>query len=155
MLDRMRETLFNILQLEIPGVVFADLYSGTGAVGIEALSRGARQAFLVESNPQAVKVIEDNLRTVGAEADAVVVSSRVDAALARIEADIWFLGPPYAAHDDYHKTLHALAEKGARLAIAQHDAKFELRERYEGLERTRVVKVGSNALSFFRNERAD
>jgi 16S rRNA (guanine(966)-N(2))-methyltransferase RsmD len=150
MLDRMRETLFNILQLEVPGVVFADLFSGTGAVGIEALSRGARQAILVEANPQAVKVIEDNLRMLGAEKDAIVVTSRVDAALSRIDADIWFLGPPYAAHDDYHKTLHALGEKGVRLAIAQHDAKFELREGYEGLQKTRVVKIGSNALSFFR-----
>jgi 16S rRNA (guanine(966)-N(2))-methyltransferase RsmD len=150
MLDRMRETLFNILQFEVPGTVFADLYSGTGAVGIEALSRGARQAILVEGNPQAVKVIEENLRTLGAEADALVISSRVEAALPRIEADIWFLGPPYAAHDDYHKTLHALAEKGALLAIAQHAASFELRDHYGDLQRTRVVKAGSNALSFFR-----
>lgn len=152
MLDRMRETLFNILQLEVPGVVFADLFSGTGAVGIEALSRGARQAILVEANPAAVKVIEENLRTLGAEADALVIPVRVEAALPRIEADIWFLGPPYADHDAYHKTLHALAEKGASLAIAQHDAKLELRDRYEDLTRVRVVKAGSNALSFYRRE---
>ena len=150
MLDRMRETLFNILQLEVPGKVFADLFSGTGAVGIEALSRGARQAILVESNPQAVKVIEENLRMLDASGDAIVIPARVDSAIPRIEADIWFLGPPYAAHDDYHKTLHALAEKGVKLAIAQHDAKLELRERYEQLERVRVVKIGSNALSFYR-----
>ena len=150
MLDRMRETLFNILQLEVPGVVFADLFAGTGAVGIEALSRGARQAVLVESNPKAVKVIEENLRTLGAEGDAIVVSARVEAALPRMEADIWFLGPPYGAHDDYHKTLHALAEKDALLAIAQHEAKFELRDHYGDLVKTRVVKIGSNALSFFR-----
>jgi 16S rRNA (guanine(966)-N(2))-methyltransferase RsmD len=152
MLDRMRETLFNILQLEVPGLVFADLFSGTGAVGIEALSRGARQAILVEANPAAVKVIEDNLRTLGAEADALVIPARVEAAIPRIEADIWFLGPPYADHDAYHKTLHALAERGATLAIAQHDAKFELRDHYEELKRVRVVKAGSNALSFYRKE---
>ena len=150
MLDRMRETLFNILQLEVPGKVFADLFSGTGAVGIEALSRGALQAYMVEANPQAIKVIEANLETLGATADAIVISSRVEAALPRIEADIWFLGPPYADHDAYHKTLHALAEKGAKLAIAQHDAKFELRENYEQLVRTRIVKAGSNALTFYR-----
>lgn len=154
MLDRMRETLFNILQLEVPGVVFADLFAGTGAVGIEALSRGARQAILVEANPRAVKVIEDNLRTLGAGADALVIPSRVEAALARIDADIWFLGPPYADHDAYHKTLHALAEKGATLAIAQHDSKLELRDRYDALAKTRVVKAGSNALSFFRAEQS-
>ena len=150
MLDRMRETLFNILQLEVPGTVFADLYSGTGAVGIEALSRGAREAILVEANPKAIKVIEENLQTVGAAEDAIVISARVDSALSRIDADIWFLGPPYAEHDDYHKTLHALAGRGARLVIAQHDAKFELRENYEALRKARVVKAGSNALSFFR-----
>ena len=152
MLDRMRETLFNILQLEVPGTVFADLFSGTGAVGIEALSRGARQAILVEANPQAVKVIEENLRTLDAAKDALVIPARVDSAIPRIDADIWFLGPPYADHDSYHKTLHALAEKGAKLVIAQHSAKFELRERYEQLERTRVLKAGSNALSFYRAE---
>ena len=155
MLDRMRETLFNILQLEVPGVVFADLFSGTGAVGIEALSRGAREAILVEANPAAVKAIEENLRTLGAEADAMVIPARVEAAIPRIEADIWFLGPPYADHDAYHKTLHALAEKGAKLAIAQHDAKLELRDRYEGLVKARVVKAGSNALSFYRREARD
>ncbi len=152
MLDRLRETLFNILQLEVPGTVFADLFSGTGAVGIEALSRGARQAILIEANPAAVEVIEGNLESLGAQADALVIPTRVEAALPRVEADIWFLGPPYADHDAYHKTLHALAEKGVALAIAQHDTKLELRDRYDALERVRVVKAGSNALSFYRRE---
>ena len=152
MLDGLRETLFNILQLEVPGTVFADLYSGTGAVGIEALSRGARQAILVEADPRATKVIERNLAALGAEADAMVVHAAVERALPRIEADIWFLGPPYAAHDEYHKTLAALAAKGAKLAIAQHAAKFEPREAYGELKKVRVVKAGSNALSFYRRE---
>lgn len=150
MLDRMRETLFNVLQLEVPGAVFADLYAGTGAVGLEALSRGAKQAIFVEKNPKAVRVIEANLHAFGASADALVRLRTVEEALPDMEADIWFLGPPYPAVEEYKKTLDALAEKGVRLAIAQHDRKLALEERYGALERKRLMKLGANALSFYR-----
>ncbi len=150
MLDRMRETLFNILQLEIPGKVFADLYAGTGAVGIEALSRGAKEAIFVEENPLAVRVIQANLQTVGAEDEARVRMRPVAEALPEIEADVWFVGPPYEAVEEYEKTLGALGERGAELAIAQHGRKLDLPERFGSLERMRTVKIGSNVLSFYR-----
>src|SRR6185369_1737309 len=70
--DRMRETLFNILALRIEGASFADLYAGTGAVGIEALSRGARSVLFVEANRAAVGVIRQNLKSLGAESRADV-----------------------------------------------------------------------------------
>lgn len=150
MLDRMRETLFNVLQTEVPGAVFADLYAGTGAVGIEALSRGAKQAIFVEQNPKAVRVIEANLHAFGASADALVRLKTVEEALPEIEADLYFLGPPYPAVEEYGKTLAALAEKGAKLAVAQHDRKLDLEKRYGALKRTRVLKMGHNVLSFYR-----
>jgi 16S rRNA (guanine(966)-N(2))-methyltransferase RsmD len=155
MLDRMRESLFNILQGRIEGRVFADLYAGTGAVGIEALSRGARQAIFVEANAKAARVIEENLRMLGADSDARVRMADVGAALPTIEADVYFLGPPYAAREEYRKTLAALGERPCELVIAQHDAKLELPERVGRLERYRVHKMGANALSFFREAAPD
>lgn len=149
MLDRMRETLFNILQMRVPGAVFADLFAGTGAVGIEALSRGARRAIFVEASPKAARVIGDNLEMLGARDDAELRISSVDRAIDSIEADIWFVGPPYPAHEEYAATLDALGAKSPSLVVAQHDARFDPGERHGGLARTRVVRMGKNALSFY------
>jgi 16S rRNA (guanine966-N2)-methyltransferase len=149
MLDRMRETLFNILQARIEGVVFADLYAGTGAVGIEALSRGANQAIFVEANGKALKVIERNLETLGAQAGGRVILGAAAEKVPGLEADIWFVGPPYEAHKEYDKTLAALAEKGAELVIAQHRKGYDPPQFPGKLECYRVVKMGSNVLSFF------
>lgn len=154
MLDRMRETLFNILQGRIEGKVFADLYAGTGSVGIEALSRGAKQAFLVEKAPTAWRVIEQNLKDLGIGREASIQRSDVSRVLPNIEADIYFLGPPYAADDAYETTLTALGEKECDLVIAQHARRRDLAERYGRLQRTRIVKMGSNALTFFEPEQA-
>jgi 16S rRNA (guanine966-N2)-methyltransferase len=93
--DRLREALFNVLAPRIGGAVFADLYAGTGAVGIEALSRGASIAIFVEHNRAAVNVIHENLRSLGLEARAQVREGRSLQALKKIEADVVFLDPPY------------------------------------------------------------
>ncbi|MDA0206191.1 MAG: 16S rRNA (guanine(966)-N(2))-methyltransferase RsmD [Acidobacteria bacterium] len=151
MLDSMRETLFNILQFEMEGVIFADLYAGTGAVGIEALSRGAKQALFVEQNRAAARGISANLQSLGAESDAVVIQSSAKDALPRIDADIWFVGPPYADHEAYESTLAALAEKGAKLVIAQHAKRHDLPASFGALTTSRTVKIGSSALTFYRN----
>ena len=74
--DRLREALFNVLAPRIAGAVFADLYAGTGAVGIEALSRGARRAIFIEQNRAAVSVIRENLRSLGLEARAQIRQGR-------------------------------------------------------------------------------
>ncbi|MBV8828029.1 MAG: RsmD family RNA methyltransferase, partial [Acidobacteriaceae bacterium] len=71
--DRLREALFNVLAPRIEGAVFLDAYAGSGAVGIEALSRGAQHAILIERNAQALSVLRDNLRTLGLEEQATVV----------------------------------------------------------------------------------
>ena len=150
MLGRMRETLFNVLQGHIEGKVFADLYAGTGAVGIEALSRGAQRVIFVESNPAAVQVIRANLRKVGALDEARMVQSQVGAALkAGIEADVVFLGPPYLVLEEYANTLSKLGDAPPELVIVQHDRAHPLLEKYGRLERIRVIEMGRNALSFF------
>src|SRR5690242_1555730 len=93
--DRLRETLFNVLAPRIEGAVFADLYAGSGAVGIEALSRGAAQAIFIEQNRHAVGVIRENLRALGLEARADVRQGQVLAVASVLRAEIVFLDPPY------------------------------------------------------------
>jgi 16S rRNA (guanine(966)-N(2))-methyltransferase RsmD len=152
MLDRVRETLFNVLQGQIEGRSFADLYAGTGAVGIEALSRGAALAIFVESNGAGVELIRSNLRTVGALHEARIHQSPVDKALDNLEADIVFLGPPYQAAKEYEGTLTTLGQTTpgrSPLVIAQHDRANPLAERYGRLERFRTIEMGRNVLSFF------
>lgn len=96
--DRIKETLFNILQNRIPGCVFVDLFSGSGGIGIEALSRGAKKAYFVENAPKAVSCIQDNLHFTKFTEQAVLLKQDVCAALGGIfekEADIVFMDPPY------------------------------------------------------------
>ena len=98
--DRIKETLFNMLQNQIPGRRFLDLFSGSGAIAIEALSRGAREAVLVENQAAAVACTRENLRTTRLEDRAQVMACDVEAALKRLEAggeafDIIFMDPPY------------------------------------------------------------
>jgi 16S rRNA (guanine966-N2)-methyltransferase len=149
MLDSLRETLFNVLQNRIAGKIFVDLYAGTGAVGIEALSRGASRTVFVEENPKACALIYENLRTVGAESDAQVIQSPVGKALPRVEGDLFFLGPPYALAEEYENTLRALGETPPELVVAQHAKAHTLAEAYSGLRRVRLLRQGSNSLSFY------
>ncbi|MBR0147944.1 MAG: 16S rRNA (guanine(966)-N(2))-methyltransferase RsmD [Lachnospiraceae bacterium] len=97
--DIIKETLFNVIQNEVPGSRFLDLFSGSGAIGIEALSRGAREAYFVENNRKAVKVIEENLEFTKLKDKARVITADVMVALNQIEGsgkfDIIHLDPPY------------------------------------------------------------
>src|SRR5579863_1735663 len=149
--DRLRETLFNVLAPEIAGVIFADVYAGTGAVGIEALSRGAGKAIFVEQNGAAVKVMRENLRTLGLDPRAVIRQGRAAAALPSIEADIIFLDPPYALEQEYERSMSILGEKPPRLTIVQHASRFQLNEEYGRLRRRRLLKQGDNSLSFYES----
>ncbi len=150
MLGRMRQTLFDILQGRIEGRVFADLYAGTGAVGIEALSRGAERAVFVESDAAAVRVIRRNLESLGLLEQSDVRLAQVHDAVGNISADIFFLGPPYEATLEYSRSLALLSDRPTDWVVAQHGRRLELSERYGSLARVRVVKIGSNRLSMFR-----
>ncbi len=147
--DRLRETLFNILAPTIAGKSFADVYAGTGAVGIEAISRGARRAIFVESNRAAAAVIRENLRSLAAMDRAELRVTRAAIALAQIEADIVFLDPPYRLENEYERSLVVLGERRIALVIAQHSSKLALTESYGSLRRIRVLKQGDNTLSFY------
>ncbi len=147
--DRLRETLFNVLAPEIEGAVFLDAYAGTGAVGIEALSRGAARAIFVERARRALEVIRRNLDQLGVANRAEVVTGKTLPALARVSADIVFLDPPYALEREYEEALLILDERPPRLVIVQHSSRRQLKPEYGGLVRTRVLKQGDNSLSFF------
>lgn len=150
---RLRETLFDILAPRIAGAIFLDAYAGTGAVGIEALSRGARHTFFLERNRGALAVIRENLASLGLTARATVVSGPVLLTLARCHADIVFLDPPYDRQREYQAALDLLAEAGPSLIVVQHTSRLPLTDVHGGLRRTRLVTQGDNALSFF--QRAD
>jgi 16S rRNA (guanine(966)-N(2))-methyltransferase RsmD len=148
--DRMREALFSILAPRIHGSLFVDLYAGTGAVGIEALSRGAERAIFVENNQDALDVIRLNLKSLGLENRGRVWQGRASHVIAKIGTiDIVFLDPPYPLEAEYEKALTVLADDPPGIVIAQHSSHFALKESYGVLQRSRVLKQGDNTLSFF------
>jgi 16S rRNA (guanine966-N2)-methyltransferase len=151
--DRLRETLFDILQTRIEGTTFLDAYAGTGAVGIEALSRGASHAFFLERNRAAVQAIRENLAALKIEPRGTVVAGPVLLALPKYAAHIVFLDPPYDQEREYAASLEILAGNPPALTIVQHSVRFALAETYGALRRTRVVRQGDNALSFFCGDR--
>jgi 16S rRNA (guanine966-N2)-methyltransferase len=158
--DRLRETLFNVLAPRIPGARFADLYAGSGAVGIEAISRGAEHVWFAEKAPAAVAAIRGNLSKLKIGGGYSVEDRSVGKLLASIakaqrQLDIVFLDPPYEDADAYSNTLSSLGREfvtmlapGA-IVIVEHQKKAPLAERYGALERTRILKQGDVALSFY------
>ena len=148
--DRLRESLFNVLAPEIEGVVFMDAYAGTGAVGIEAVSRGASKAILIEKSRSAANVIRENIAALKLAGRVEVLHGRVLQYLPHRKADIVFLDPPYQMEKEYSEALGLLAEGEARLVVVQHSSRMKLDDRYGTLERTRVMTQRENSLSFYR-----
>jgi 16S rRNA (guanine966-N2)-methyltransferase len=142
--DRLRESLFNILTPRIVGITFLDAYAGSGAVGIEALSRGAARGIFIERSKAAAEIIRDNLRTLNLMNRCEVLQGRVGQYLPHRRAEIVFLDPPYDQEQEYD----AINLSTASLTIAQHSSRFKLPE-YPNHKLTRTVKQGDNTLSFF------
>jgi 16S rRNA (guanine966-N2)-methyltransferase len=149
--DRLRETLFNVLAPVMGDSIFLDAYAGSGAVGIEALSRGARRAIFVEKNRAAVDVIRENLSTLGLEKRAEVFTGKTLIVLERVAADIVFLDPPYEKEIEYESALTTLGSSTNRLVIAQHASRATLKPEYGNLKRYRLLKQGDNSLSFYQS----
>ncbi len=109
--DRIKETLFNMIQNQVPGSVFVDLFAGSGGIGIEALSRGAKKAYFIENAQSAYKCILSNIKTTHFEEEAVVLRQDVVLGLRNIkeeEVDIIFVDPPYHG-EHYERTLSQLS----------------------------------------------
>ncbi|MGB7762328.1 MAG: 16S rRNA (guanine(966)-N(2))-methyltransferase RsmD [Bryobacteraceae bacterium] len=150
--DRLRETLFDILAPRIRGATFLDGYAGTGAVGIEALSRGAAHAWFLERSRAALQVLRQNLASLDLEARASVIAGPALLSLERFAASIVFLDPPYTLDREFAAALDLLGAAPPPLVIAQHSIRLAVPETVGRLRRTRVVKQGDNALSFFSPE---
>ena len=160
--DRLRETLFNVLTPGNPsalkGSVWLDLFAGTGAVGIEAISRGAAMVYFVDSAKDAVELIRSNLQPLGVSGSFQIFQQRSERAILRLDRqqirpDFIFLDPPYALGEAYQKTLEALGDSAIAekaLVIAEHERKNDLAGEYGSLRRTRKLEQGDAALSFYR-----
>jgi len=149
--DRLRETLFDILGARIRGAVFLDAYAGSGAVGLEALSRGAARAIFLEKHRAAAAVIRENLAALGLAEQAEVIHGEVLKRLGQCAVDIVFLDPPYEEERECRAALRLLGASPPPLVVAQHSARTRLDDDYGSLHRGRVVRQGDNALSFFES----
>ncbi|HYL45656.1 MAG TPA: 16S rRNA (guanine(966)-N(2))-methyltransferase RsmD [Candidatus Limnocylindrales bacterium] len=172
--DRLRETLFNVLGPAVAGARFLDVFAGTGAVGIEALSRGAAKVVFIEKHPPAAALIRKNLDSrgtavfqntkTGEGAGATVLCADALRGLEKLAAqhapdsppfDFVFIDPPYAATGEYARVLHFLGAAPflaqGSVVIAEHHKKFDLSARAGSLTRFRVLKQGDAALSFYRS----
>ena len=150
--DRLRESLFNILQPHMEGAVFVDAYAGTGAVGIEALSRGARRAVFIERSRAALTVLRENLGSLGLLNSANIISGKVASALPQYCEGIVFLDPPYELEREYAAALEILGAAAPALVVVQHSAKFDPGPEHGRLHRQRTLRQGDNALSFYAAE---
>jgi len=156
--DRLRETLFNVLGPSTEDSLFIDLFAGTGAVGIEAISRGARETIFVESNAKAARLIRENLNTLEIRAGAELIEAPALRGLERMAirhllADFIFLDPPYEKTAEYLEVLefldtsHLIAPRG--IVIVEHYWKTELPEFLTRLECSRQIEQGDAILSFY------
>jgi len=157
--DRLRETLFNILGPSVEDSLFVDLFAGTGAIGIEAVSRGAREVVFVESHAATARLLRQNLAALEIRESAELIVADAVRGLEKMAAkrriaDFIFLDPPYAESDEHLRVLefldasHLVAPRG--IVIVEHSRKMELPERFARLELARLLEQGDAALSFYR-----
>ena len=151
--DRLRETLFNVLGQRLDGWRVLDAYAGTGAVGIEALSRGAAEVTFVERDPRAAALIADNLAHCGVTDRYVIIREEFGRASARLMGvgfDVMFLDPPYGAASLVGALEEAepLASDGTRVVI-EHARRDAAPERHGRLRLARTLKSGDSGLAFY------
>ena len=151
--DRLRETLFNVIAPLIEDARFLDLCAGSGAVGIEALSRGASHVTFVDRSRRMCKLIEANIELCRiSEEQQVIYCSEANEFLRQSKNEHWdivFFDPPYK--EDYVQTLQLLGAGDHSLVIAEHHHKTELPDSIGNLDRTRVLKQGDSSLSFYNH----
>jgi 16S rRNA (guanine966-N2)-methyltransferase len=158
--DRLRETLFDVLSAarDLRDSVWLDLYAGTGAVGIEALSRGARQVYFVESAGKHARLLRENLSSLGISDGFELLERGVAQALPLLDStgvicDYVFLDPPYRKRGSYERTLGYLLQlrllQPSTVVIAEHEKKFDPGARFGALVRYRRLDQGDASLSFY------
>ncbi|MGC2695399.1 MAG: 16S rRNA (guanine(966)-N(2))-methyltransferase RsmD [Candidatus Angelobacter sp.] len=159
--DQLRETLFNVVAPQVADSVWLDLFAGSGAIGIEALSRGARSVSFVESSSAAATIIRKNLHSLEIEEGFEVIEREAATALRMLDSqavlcDFCFLDPPYRKKGDYEEILGFLSQsrllKPESLVIAEHDKHFDPGNEFGSLRRHRVLRQGDAVLSFYSRE---
>ena len=153
--DHIKESLFNILQFDIEGRTFLDLFAGSGQIGLEALSRGAERAVFVDSAKASCKVVEENIRTTDFSLKALVVHSDYNAYLMRCteQFDIAFLDPPYRT-GTLEKALLSVVSHMSRggIVICEHPTDEPLPERAGEFVRVKDYRYGKILLTSYRHE---
>ena len=153
--DRVKEALFSIIQFEIPGAVVLDLFGGTGQLGIEALSRGAKNAVFVDAGEPACRLIRENLKRTKLEVDAKVIRSDYLDFLSRTreQFDIILLDPPYA-EVFLENALKRITEidilRSGGIIMAERPLGKELPWEFPGYERSKDYKYGKTLLTIYR-----
>ena len=156
--DRLRETLFNVIAPRIHDAVFADLFAGTGAVGIEAISRGARQVYFAENAKVPLQTLRHNLDRLQIRDQAIVEPAGTMPLLRRlvqqeVHLDLIFLDPPYKDQLGYETVLRFLAEQPIlhvdAIVVAEHSRRYSLPSLNMQLQSYRRIEQGEAALTFF------
>lgn len=160
--DRLRETLFDVLTAGNPqaleGSTWLDLFAGTGAVGIEAISRGAAMVYFVESSKKAGDLIQENVQSLAVEQGFRIMRCEVARALLELERggvrpDFIFVDPPYQSREVYSETLRDLDRldlTSKALIVVEHEKKLDPDQEWSKMVRTRKIVQGDAALSFYR-----
>lgn len=155
--DRVKEALFSIIQFEIPTARVLDLFGGTGQLGIEALSRGAKSAVFVDHQENACKLIRENLRRTRLEADGKVIRADYLVYLRRCREsfDIIFLDPPYA-EVFLENALKCITEidilQSGGIIVAERPLGKELPWEFDGFTRSRDYKYGKTLITLYRKD---
>ena len=154
--DRLRETLFNVLAARVDGAVVLDGYAGTGAVGIEALSRGALHVTFVDDDPRAVRLITANLERCGVKDRHAIIRARLADAVRRLQGthfDVIFLDPPYGPTGCTEALDAATRLAGEEtVTIVEHARRDAVPARSGSLVLVRELTSGDSALAFYRRE---
>jgi 16S rRNA (guanine966-N2)-methyltransferase len=156
--DQIRETLFDILGDDVAGASFLDAYAGSGAVGIEALSRGARHVTFLENHRPAVALIRQNLQSLNIVSGVRLLGMEAERGAKRIASEgakfeFAFLDPPYDEVGEYHRFLRQLGRSSVLFpwsrVIAEHSRRTQLEDRYGSLVLARVLRRGNSQLAFY------
>ena len=153
--DRVKEALFSIIQFDIPAASVLDLFGGTGQLGIEALSRGARRAVFVDESDKACRLIQENLRRTRMEGEGTVVRGDYLAYLSRCREkfDIIFLDPPYA-EVFLENALKRITEidilQSGGIIVTERPLGKELPFEFEGYTRSKDYKYGNTLITLYR-----
>lgn len=157
--DQLRETIFDVLGPLIEGSTFLDAYAGSGAVGIEALSRGAREVVFLEHHRPAAQLIREHLNALKIESGYFLMTTTVIRGIEKLAEqgerfDFVFLDPPYEEIREYHHVLRELSRspllRATSYVIVEHSRHCVLEERYGNLQRTRLLRRGDSQLAFYR-----